>query len=403
MATSPPRALSTTVVAVALALAAAGGSAASSGSTSAPVSTARLQPLPSLDHSGHGHRLVTVASAAGRAWFAVGSLRGLTVVSARASGRRLASLVTTRVQAPLSWYPLVVGSDLLYSTTRSSAGVAPLGTAGKVGAADAASPDPMASKLGIPVAAARLRDRLIWALAGGVRIGDGLNFRPTLAVCCTASGSPVDLTSLITSRPAPRDHVLGVDARGRPWLAWLDRFGPRAQVRIVRLDPTTLARTTRKALVAPVARPSALRLACAATCRLALQASERDPRGGYSQFIATWAPGEKSSTRVRVAPVLKEAQENPQLVAASYRSGRLAVAYLQQTSVASRALNVVVGDARGNRARLRGSVELPERYSGLPMWSLPLGAFAPRSFVAALAYSTWGSKVRVVATAVPLG
>jgi hypothetical protein len=355
--------------------------------------------LASLDHPSHGNRLVTVGWAAGRAWFFVGSQRGLTIASAR--GRTLTAQATRRVQAPLSWYPIVLGSDVLYSTTRSSTGIAPLLANGNVGPAEAASPEPMETGKGIPVAAARLGGRLVWALAGGVRIGDGLSFRPTLAVCCDEAGAAVDLTSLITPRPAPSDHALGVDDRGRVWLAWLDQLGRRAEARIVELDPTTLERQTVKALVAPVTGPLTLKLACARTCRLVMVASEPRRGGGMKQYLATWAPGERSATRLVLPRDPQGFYEHPELRAVDYRGGRLAVAYTQSSSNYGRTLNVVVGDARGARARLEGSVEVPARFSGTPMWIGTVGAFTPSGLAFAQAYSG-GSKVRVAATVVPL-
>jgi hypothetical protein len=94
-------------------------------------------------------------------------------------------------------------------------------------------------------------------------------------------------------------------------------------------------------------------------------------------------------------------QAYPQLVGADFRSGRLAVAYLQSSSSATRRLNVVVGNARGEGARLRGSAELPERFSGLALYEL-LGAFMPSGYVVGLGYSNWGSRVRMAATVVRL-
>jgi hypothetical protein len=373
-------------------------SGAADARTSRSGASRAVQPLPSLDHSGHGHRLVGVTWAAGRAWLMVGSQRGLTVTGARVRGRQLASAVTTRVQAPFVWYPLTVGSDLLHSTARRSSGVTALRADGKVGPAQPASPDPMATDVGIPVAAAKLGDRLIWALAGGVQIGDGMSYRPTLQVCCDEAGSPVDHTTLISRRPAPRDHALGVDAQGRVWLAWL-QLGRPSETRIVQLDARTLERVTPRPLVAPVR--GSFEMVCATTCRLVMDATEPAPTGGIRHYIVSWAPGERSATRIRLAPVPEGRQAYPQLVGADFRSGRLAVAYLQSSSAATRRLNVVIGNARGEGARLRGSAELPERYSGLPIYEL-LGAFTPFGYVVGLGYSNWGSRVRMAATVVPL-
>ena len=397
-----PRVLLVTGFSAAFALAAVIAGAPGEAAPSYVAAKPSLQHLSSLDHSTHGSRLTNVAWAAGRAWFVVGSLRGITIASARVQGTTLASQATTRTQVPLGWYPIVVGSDVLYSTTRRSSGISELLANGKVGPAKAASPEPMETEKGVPVAAVRLGSRLVWALAGGVPIGDGMNFKTTLATCCDDTGAAVDLTSLITSRPAPRDHALGVDSQGRIWLAWIDHFGAHGEARIVQLDPTTLARQTSKALVAPVSGPLGLKLACAATCRLVLLAGERRSAGGYRQYLASWAPGERSPTRINLEPDPEGWHEHPWLLAADYRSGRLAVAYTQGSSDRGPTLKVVVGDARGNRARPAGTVKLPGRFSGLAMWSFSDGAFTPAGFVFAQEYSNAGSRVVVAATVVPL-
>jgi hypothetical protein len=257
----------------------------------------------------------------------------------------------------------------------------------------------MATKVGIPVTAARVGERIVWALAGGVPIGEGINFRTTLHACCDEAGATVDLSSLITRRPAPRSHALGIDAKGRVWLAWLNDFGRRGTARVVELDPTTLARKTAKALDTPVTGVTALKLVCAASCRLVIQAGEPRPQGrGFRGYLATWAPGERSIARLDLGD--DPDAEHPTLVDAGYRSGRLAVAYLQGSP--SPELKIVVGDGRGARARIAGSVQIPALFSGAQMWIGTVGAFTPSGFAFAQAYSNGGAKVRVLATVVPL-
>jgi len=383
---------------LALTLAAAAPAGPVSGSAQA-----RWQPLPTLDHSGHGNRLTNLAWASGRAWLVVGSLRGLTVASARASGGGLGTAQTTKIAAPLGWYPLAVGSDLVFSTARGATGIARLQDNGKVGPVAPASPEPMATEKGIPVAAATVSRRVVWALQGGVPVGEGINFKTTLAACCDESGAAVDLTKLITSRPVPRDHALGVDARGRVWLAWLDNFGRNAQVRIVELDPATLERRTPKALVVPVPRASTFRLACGSACRLVVQAGEGNPNGGFREYLATWAPGERSATRLALPVDKNRDYEHPALLEADFRGSRLAVAYMQGASDGSPTLKVVAGNARGANARAAGSVEMPGTFEGRALWSFSAGAFTPSGFAFAQTYaSNFGARVRVVATVVPL-
>ncbi len=67
-----------------------------------------------------------------------------------------------------------------------------------------------------------------------------------------------------------------------------------------------------------------------------------------------------------------------------------------------RALSVVIGDARGRNARPAGSVTVPERSLGMPLWSFFAGAFSPQGFVYAQSYSNNGLRGHVLATVVPL-
>jgi hypothetical protein len=326
------------------------------------------------------------------------SVRGITVTSAVPRTAGLAALETTRIKAPLNWYPLVVGSELAHNTTRSSSGLSPFLASGKVGASEQPSPEPLATNKGIPVAATRVDDRIVWALAGGVPFGGSGGYRMKLSICCDQAGGVVDLTSRMGIRPSPRpgDMTLGVDAERRLWLAWGDRVGAQ----MIELDVDTLEPRTRKPAVAPMRSYGSVKLACARTCRAVAMGSEPNPGGGSAQFIATWAPGERSVTRLALPPASDGSQRHPIFVAADYRGDRLAVAYRQDSDNRS-TLNVVVGDARGRHARLAGSVDMPTLYSGARMWIGSAAAFTPSAFAFAQPYSG-GSKVRVLATVVPL-
>ncbi len=384
-----------------------------SGSTASTVTAAqaRWQPLPGLT-LGHGQALTDVAWASGRSWFVVGSPTKLTVMSARVRGRALSSFETTRVTAPLGWYPIVLGSDVLYSRTRSASGVARLLPNGRVGPAAAASPEPMAKKVGVPVAAARVGERVVWALAGGVPVGEGVNYKPSLWACCDEAGAARDLTSLITrtvSSP-PRGHALGVDAQGRLWLAWFDGTVVRGEIRIVQLDPATLAPQTLKALAAPVAGASPpspasdpLALVCATTCRLVLEASYRLPSGGAGTRLVTWSPGERSATTLELDldPDPEGYYRHPTLLSAGSRAGGLAVAYRYGSTDRGPTLDVAVGDARGRRLRTVGSIEQPARSRGRQMYTFHAGAFGPAGFVFAQTYSENGVHGHALATVVP--
>jgi hypothetical protein len=387
------RAVVAVQVAAALALVAVAAPTAEGG-TAAP----RWQPVRSLDHGSHGNRLVGGAWASGRAWFVLGSLRGLTVTSARAGRGGLSSFQTTQVKAPLGFYPLVAGSDIVYSMTRESAGVAPLLANGRVGAAEAPDPDPVGN--GIPVAATRVGGRLVWALALGIPVGGSGAYRMKLRVCCDTAGAVVDLTSRLGIRPSPRpgNLALGVDGQERLWLAWADKDGAQA----IELDSETLGPKTQKPFVAPAFGAPDFELACARTCRMVISASQPSPEGGRTGFLATWAAGERSLTRIALPADPEGAHRHPTLLAADYLGNRLAVAYRQGSTDHGPTLKVVAGDVRGARARPLGSAAMPGRYEGLPMGLGSAAAFTSAGFVFAQTYSNWGAKGRVLATVVPL-
>jgi hypothetical protein len=395
---------------------AAAGTLALSGSlpghatASGVAESARWQPVTGLE-LGHGQALAEVAWASGRAWFVVGSEAKLIVTSARVRGSSLASFATSQVPANLGWYPIVLGSDVLYSATSTTTGVAPLLANGKVGRAGTADPDPLAQKLGAPKAAIRVGERTVWAIAGGESSG-GINYKPTLWVCCDEAGEARDLTSLITQivREPARGHVLGLDEQGRLWLAWYDGRGDN-EVRIVQLDPTTLAPKTRKALVAPVPRvlqpglsTEPLALVCTTTCRLVLTQAVSLSSGGFGTRLVTWAPGERTPTALELG--LRRDPEgyyrHPALLEAGSRGGRLEVAYSYGSPDRGPTLNVAVGDARGRRLRTVGSIQQPARSRGVQMYAFHAGAFTPSAFVFGQMYSNYGTKSHVLATVVPL-
>jgi hypothetical protein len=367
----------------------------------APINAAakpRWQHLADLD-GGPERQLTGIAWAEGRAWFVVGSSKNVTVASAPVRRNALASVATTRMPGPGEWKPIVVGSDLLYSSARGSSGIARLLPSGRVAPPAAASPEPLEKAPGVVVAAAaRVGARMVYALAGGQPIGERGNSLPTLWACCDETGAARDLTSLITRKVAspPRAHSLGVDSAGRLWLAWLDGGETRATIRIVELDPSTLAPRSQKALNAPADRVFTYWLVCAARCRLVFNAARGNPR---RVSIFSWTPGERSTAKLSV----KRTREGYPgiLAAAGYRSARLAFAYVQGSADYGPTLNVAVGDARGAHARLVASAHVPPRFSGLPLYAFSAGTLTPSSFVFAQTYQ-WGGRSRILATVLPL-
>ena len=191
-------------------------------------------------------------------------------------------------------------------------------------------------------AALRVGGRTVWALPGGSRTGS------VLWVCCAADGSGQNLTRFVDRQSSPARPVhLGLDARGRLWLAWHDATG----VKIVELDPASLVPRTATPIRAPGRGVERFHMVCAATCRLVIEA--------YRVGILSWAPGERSPTTIARGRNVFGETRAPRLLAAAYRSGKLAVAYIPED--APYGVRVVRGDARGARARrvgrLRKSLE----------------------------------------------
>ena len=297
------------------------------------------QVIPGVK-SDFGEGNVVLSWVSNRAWIAATSARGMAVTSAGVSGRNLSAFKTTSVGAT-PHTRLVVESDLVYWTEQPgpSLQARELLANGGLGAPSAVplELDQIAPQHGIgPVDAVRLGDRTIWALPGGTK---QFNPRAVLWICCAEDGSARELTRLIDRASVPKPVHLGLDERGRLWLAWHDRSG----VKIVELDPATLEPRA-KPLEAPGRSVERFELVCAAVCRLVLEA--------FNTGIHSWAPGERSPTVIAKAqPVV---QRFPRLFAAAHRSGDLVVAYEAIWPDSGR-IRVVRGDARGTRPRLVGT------------------------------------------------
>ena len=311
----------------------------------APEAAAAKQPpwrlIPGVK-SDFGEGNTVLGWASNRAWVAATSTRGMAVTGVNVSGGALRAFKTTSVGASLQTR-LLVESELVYWAaspgaratlqTRQLLANGGLGTPSAV----ALELDQIAPQHQIgPVAAVRVGERTVWALPGGTR---QFNPRGVLWVCCAEDGAAVELTRLIDSASVPTPVHLGLDDRGRLWLAWHDRSG----VKLLELDPATL--TPRgKALDAPGRSVERFELACAASCRLVIEA--------FNTGIHSWAPGERSPTVIaKSQPAM---QRFPRLFAAAYRSGSLVVAY-EAISPDSGRIRVVRGDARGARPRLVGT------------------------------------------------
>jgi hypothetical protein len=260
---------------------------------------------------------------------------------------------------------------------------------------------------------ARTGDRVVWAL-GGMPDCHSIGGCPGFyLVCCSKSGAAVDLTRLIDRRQNLMRYTLRMseDARGHLWLAWLDnsqyRHAARGVPRMLELDASTLAPRS-PALAPPGVVADRVELVCASTCRVVAQTAGGD--------IVSWAPGERSATRVAAHWERGKYGDGPAwLVAAAYRSGHLVVAYwgdkgktiYADTSVRND-IRVARGDARGARAQIVGAIPVantwpPQNVSSEIADPVIYGSFAPGGLVALETFRyTPGGSSPVAAAVVPL-
>ena len=189
--------------------------------------------------------------ASGRVWAGFDAARKfddgfLTLVSLRAAGRALTSAVKSemvRVRGPF----LITGSGLLYHTSGSVNGRvvsdAELRTArllanGRLGAPREVPEEPekrppQEYHPGV-VETIDVGGRTVWLL-GGVEFDDRGNVKRIFRwICCSKTDELVDLSHLVRNTKDVHSDSLGLDTKGRLWLAWSN------PVRMVELDPITL-------------------------------------------------------------------------------------------------------------------------------------------------------------------
>lgn len=315
----------------------------------APAQKPRWQLIPGV-RSDFGEGNVVLGWASDRAWIAATSARGMAVTSVGVSGGTLRAFKTTSIAAGL-WTRLVVESELVYWVELADGKGRLLQTRqllanGGLGAPSAVplELDQIARRHSIgPEAAVRLGDRTIWALPGGTR---AFSPKGVLWVCCATDGSARELTRFIDRASPPNPVRLGLDERGRLWLAWHDR----CCVKIMELDPSSLLPRTTKPVVAPGVAVERFELVCTAVCRLVIEDL-------YRKRIHSWAPGERSPTMiVRPVPGINRA---PKLLAAAPRSADLLVGYEPPDTSG---VQVVRGDGRGARSRLVATSKEPSLF-----------------------------------------
>lgn len=385
------------------------GTAVAAGTTGAAPSAAakpKWLVIPGFWPRDTGPEVAGTAS--GRGWLGFakgdGESRSTTLGSLRQVEGRLsfAKTVLSASRGP----EVIVGSQLFYHLPSGEPGelrTVSLAANGSVGMPQAMPDDPerIAPQRYHPVVHAGIQvgDRLVWVLTGS-RGGGQTDF---LGACCSSRGELSDLSRFIDHQRVMNFLQLGRDTKGRLWVAWLDVPFRKSWggVRMVELDPDTLSPRTPKTLAAP-APDSWLRpqLVCADLCRVVI--------GDLGGDIFTWAPGERSATRMRLGTRRLPAT----LLDATFRSGNLVVASAKTLSLrrapwSVEQITIVRGDARGSRARRLASVApAPYRPTSPFQWQPPIHAtFVPDGLVFFKKYYNFReqAQTRVIAGFLPLG
>jgi hypothetical protein len=204
--------------------------------------------------------------------------------------------------------------------------------------------------------------------------------------CCDLEGKAVNYRGFI---PTYASAMLGLDRRGRVWLAWIpSRKNQKAG--IVELDPETLLARSKPSTMpgqlnyAGIARPFKA-LVCSDVCRLVVTGFT--PGGGSGDF--SWAPGETALTRLRTPA-------NGTIEAAQLDSaGRLMAAYWYKQGNAVR-IGLARGNARGSSLRQVSSIEQPQTLPNVHRGEHPslgtrigVGAFGPQGYAIFAGYTTY--------------
>lgn len=346
-------------------------------------------------------------AASGRGWLGFGrgdsTSRSLVLGSLRRVGGKtqFAKAVLPKSQGPM----MIVGSQLYYHLPDISGKPGALRSVsllanGGVGAPQAPPVDPESVPPSqydpVVLDGIQVGDRAVWLLAGG---GSSAFY---LWACCTRTGELSPLTRLIDPKRNMTSLQLGLDSRGRLWLAWLDLLRRKSwgAARLVELDPDTLSPRMPKPLVSPGSDTwvQPLRLVCGSFCR----ATAVSLRGG----IATWAPGERAATMMPLGTRLHPAG----LLDMSFSSGKLVVGSSRTLTYrrppwSAEQISIVRGDARGAHARrVRSTAPVPFGPSSPFMWQPPIyGAFVPGALVYFKLYYNFrrDSETRVLVGSLP--
>jgi hypothetical protein len=393
---------------VVAAIVAAVAALAASGAGAGTTAKANWHVLPGVKLSEGNPAPVLLGSSSGRVWagFLERSDRPLTVVSARPDGGGLKSFASAALQAD----PSVLADQELFVHTRPSGELSSvrLLASGRLGAPAAVPENPEARPPqsyhpGV-VAATRVGDRTVWVLAGVEETEGptgGFSTKVGLWLCCSEADTHVDITRFLKGGKDAHSFRLGTDGKGRLWLAWSN------PVRMVEIDPATLA--PRSQLFAVQGSPDKFAFTCATVCRVV---------GSEWDRIHAWSPGERQWTTTfrstkaivvykRGVPTkLLDQNAFPNLLAAEYRSGDLTTAYVTNGDGRTATLTVLRGDARGLRAGVVSSIEVPSTINarsanGYLLLRGVYATFVPGGLVALATYAGAGGR-RAQATLVPL-
>jgi len=210
-------------------------------------------------------------------------------------------------------------------------------------------------------------------------------------VCCPA----VDYTKLVQPEPGP-DLVLGIDHRGRLWMAWATSYGrpgPSA-AKIVELDPSTL-RLRGTPVVVSASGTTAFYLVCSDACRVV---AERMPPKRYARAVViSRAPDERSATTLKL-PLKKpwligrtgsgkrvRVPAPYTLIGAHPSAGRLDVAYWGDGSERGLTVRVARGNVRGANMHVRSSIFAPSSSTTVVVGD-PHGVSGPGYFAVVAIY-----------------
>jgi hypothetical protein len=345
----------------------------------APTPASRWQVVP-----GGQVENEAVLWSAGRLWLLSRGRGGAYVVrSGRVTRGRLGDWKTARPALPAgNWvYQSGPGRDLLFTTSGTAPGSPLLAFRlmpnGSLGSAAALGGAPVPESSG-GSEVIQLTDRAVRLVGIQGRRNERV---PHLGACCDVGGAPVDFASFIPPSSTARG-LLGVDRRGRVWLAWVsERQGKKQQAQLVELFPATLKPNGRPAAVPGLRGAVSIRsLVCTDSCRVLAEGM-----AGRGIRAVLWGIGERP---IAIAPRAKKkcaAVACGSVIDARQARGHLLVAYWADASGLT--VGVARADARGRNLKRVRSVVQPRRVRNATLSSMPFGAFGPDGFAAVAPYS----------------